>query len=976
VLLRSKIIPMKRIERNKFIEETRLRDESLFNCAAGKLGIRGCFEEGVPVDKVSIRGAYLNGFADTEVIQYNEKLFGFPEIKQTMVNLPDAQGIELLVNNEKLTCYSDNASDFLHSLNMEEGITNREFVCDTKNGKIKLEFERLVSFNRPGLFVIKAKATSITFNGKVTIKSLLNGDVKNFTSTNDPRVSSGSGKMTHCIFAENKDGVSRVEIETNNSKRKALVEVKTNVYKKENINLNYEKQDALLIASCDADFKENEEIIIEKYCYYQESTTSKDSSIFSKAVKDGYEIIKNEQKKFMDNFWESSRVLIDCDEIKQENIDFCLYELLCSSGRDGLTSAAAKGLSGEGYEGHYFWDCETYIYPFFLNTDKEEAKALLNYRYSKLDEARKHARAMGHKKGALYPWRTITGSECSSYYPSGSAQYHINGDIARAFIEYWNMTEDYSYLSQICEVLLETSRLWIDAGHYDNGEFKIDCVTGPDEYTCVVNNNYYTNIGAANNLFYAAKLIRILSETKEFANFKKKTNLDMNELDEFEEASKKMYLPYDEELGIIKQDDSFLNKKKVDLNTIPKENFPLLLHYHPLYINRFQVCKQADAVLADYLFANLDSSTSMRTFKYYEACTTHDSSLSKCIFGIVAAKLGNLDEAKEYFLETLSTDIDDEKGNTKDGLHMANMGGCYLMVTTGFAGLKVNGDNLSLFPMLPKGIRSYGFPIEYKGVHLYINVDNKGTTISIKESIDKPLNITVYGEQQEIVNKETFIPRKSKAVIFDLDGVITDTAIYHYEAWKKIADELNAPFDEVKNEQFKGVSRSKCLELLLTWGNIKVTDEEFNNLLVRKNDYYKDLLNNLTPNSILRGIVDTLAELKKNGIKTALFSVSKNTDAILAKLNLQNSFDVIVTGNDVKHSKPNYDGYLLAADRMGVDPRLCIMVEDSVAGISGAKALSMKTLAIMKENAANADYCIPSTSELKIIEDCIKNSCF
>ena len=949
------------IEVNKYSEDDRLKNESIFSCASGKLGIRGCFEEGAPNNKVSIRGAYLNGFCEDVDITYNEKLYGFPTSKQTIVNLPDAQGIEVFANGEKLVCWSEKASDFKHCLSMEKGLVERKFIYDTGKGKIELNFERIASFVRQGLFCIECKIKSIDYEGSLEIKSFLNGDITNFTNSSDPRVASGDGKMLNVLLSENIDGVQTIECETINSHQKAKVSVINKISKGK---FDLSKNNNLLIASTKLDIKSNEEIIIDKYSSYIDS--SELENIYE-ASNDGFDVIKSEQKSFMDDFWKSSRVLIDSEEIKQENIDYCLYEMLSSAGRDGKTSIAAKGLSGEGYEGHYFWDCEIYIYPFFSLTNYEIAKSLLLYRYSKLDLAKEHARSLGHKKGALYPWRTITGSECSSYYPSGSAQYHINGDIARAFDQYWNITEDEEFLPIICEVLLETARLWMDVGHYDGDKFKIDCVTGPDEYTCIVNNNYYTNAGAANNLRKASKLIERLKKTKYYDGFVEKTKVTENELVEFNNAAEHMYYPFDEKLGIIKQDDSFLDKKRLDLKSIPQEEFPLLLHYHPLFLNRHQVCKQADAILALYLFNKQNASVSKKTLDYYDEITTHDSSLSKCIFGIMAARFGDLEKAKKYFIETLNTDLYDHKGNTRDGLHIANMGGCYRMILGGFAGLDINETGLSLFPMLPQGFNSYSFPIIYKGVTINVYVEKDITKITLND-VNKKINIKVYGKDVVLSNKETIIKRNVQGVIFDLDGVITDTAIYHYQAWEKIAKELNVEFNLQKNEEFKGVSRKICLEKLLSWGNIELTNKEFEETLIRKNDYYKELLNNLTPDNILPGIKDAINKLHKLGIKVALFSVSKNTDAILEKLGISNIFDIKVTGNDVNNSKPHYEGYLLAADRMGLDPRLCMMVEDSEAGIKGAKNLSMVTLAIMKKNVAGAEYCFDSTKELKNID--------
>ena len=965
------------LERNHFDEDTRIRDESLFHCASGKIGVRGCFEEGAPEGVVSIRGTYLNGFAETEVISYNEKLYGFTDSKETIVNLPDAQGVEFRVDGNKLCCWSENAGEYRYALDMSAGTVVRHFTYSTNNGRVELNFERFASVERPGLFTIGCRVKSIDFCGELEVKSFLNGDVRNFTTASDPRTASGDGRMlkvNSAYIKEYNNGPVKfmeVEAETINSHRKVSTTVLTDISfsgegKCTKVPCEYVSDGKLITARCSVAMTAGDELLLHKYCYYQELPGENDAyRELYKAWSLGFDGLKEEQKSCINRFWDVSRVMIDSSEVKQEYIDFCLYALYCSAGRDGKTSISAKGLTGEGYEGHYFWDSEIYIFPFFLLTNPEIAKSLILYRYSKLESAKKHARIMGHESGALYPWRTITGSECSSHYPTGSAQYHINGDIALAFAQYWNVTEDMTVLPEICEVLLETARLWMDVGHYKDGTFRIEAVTGPDEYTCMVNNNYYTNAGAAANLKNAVRLITILKISGGYEKLKDKTGLTEEELLAFSEASEKMYLPYDEKLGIIMQDDSFLDKKILDIASIPKENFPLLLHYHPLFLTRHQVCKQADAVLADFLFSNLKPITSKRTFDYYEAITTHDSSLSKCIFGIMAGKLGDSRKAKEYFLETLSTDMDDMHKNTRDGLHTANMGGSYLMVVRGFADITVDENGIKMFPMLPEGFRAYSFPLTYKGRCILVSVDADGVKLKLKSG--DPVEIEVYGRKITVEYKETCVKRKCRAVIFDLDGVITDTAGFHYKAWKKIADELGIPFDEEKNEAFKGVSRKTCLELLLKWGNKELSSEEFENTLVRKNDYYKEMLNDLTPDDILPGIKECIKDLKNKGIKTALFSVSKNTDAILNRLSLSDEFDAKVTGYDIEFSKPHFEGYLKAAERLNVDPRLCIMVEDSVAGIEGAKKLLLKTFAIMKENAADADICVPSTVYLNKI---------
>lgn len=966
------------LARDRFDENIRIRDESLFHCASGKIGIRGCFEEGAPEGVVSIRGTYLNGFSETEAISYNEKLYGFTDNKETIVNLPDAQGIEFSVFGKKLCCWSKDAGDYSYVLDMKAGMVTRRFSYTAPQGRIELSFERFASIERPGLFSICCRAKALDFSGELEVKSHLNGDVRNFTTASDPRTASGDGKMlkinSACIREYNNHSgkFMEVEAETINSHRRVLTTVLHDIgfYHDgsfSDVPCGYVNDGRKITAGTTVNMLPGDELILCKYCFYREITNDTDTcTALFEAGSMGFDRLKNEQKNHFEKFWDVSRVLIDSDEVRQEYMDYCLYALYCSAGRDGMTSISAKGLTGEGYEGHYFWDSEIYIFPFFLYTNPEIAKSLILYRYSKLESARKHARIMGHKSGALYPWRTITGSECSSHYPTGSAQYHINGDIALAFAQYWNATEDYSVLPEICEVLLETARLWMDAGHYKDGTFRIDAVTGPDEYTCIVNNNYYTNAGAAANLRNAVRLISILKISGEYAEFREKTKVRKEELLEFTEASEKMYLPFDEKLGIIMQDDSFLDKQVLDIASIPQENFPLLLHYHPLFLTRHQVCKQADAVLADFLFSELSPLASKRTFDYYEAITTHDSSLSKCIFGIMAEKLGDSEKAKEYFLETLSTDMDDMHKNTRDGLHTANMGGSYLMVVRGFAGLTVDDNGLSLFPMLPEGFRSYSFPITYNSRCIQVCVDAEGVKLRLKSG--DPVLLTVYGRRIIVGDEEILVDRKCKAVIFDLDGVVTDTAGFHYKAWKKIADEFEIPFDEERNEAFKGVSRKTCLELLLKWGNIDLSSDEFEKTLVRKNDYYKEMLKDLTPDDILPGVKECIKDLKDKGIKTALFSVSKNTDTILEHLSLTDEFDAKVTGYDIEFSKPHFEGYLKAAQKLDVDPRLCVMVEDSEAGIRGAKKLFLKTFAVMKENTADADICVSSTKDLSRID--------
>ncbi len=450
--------------------------------------------------------------------------------------------------------------------------------------------------------------------------------------------------------------------------------------------------------------------------------------------------LAEEQKRYLDDFWEVSDIMIEGDQLVQEGIRFNLYHLLQSVGKDPASNIAAKGLSGEGYEGHYFWDTEIYIFPVFLMTHPEIAKNLLLHRYSILEHAKARALEMGHEKGALFPWRTIAGKESSAFFPAGTAQYHISADIAYSYIQYYLATKDEEFMKGYgAEVLFETARLWADTGHLHNGKYRIDNVTGPDEYTCIVNNNYYTNVMAKHNLLWAVKIYRLLSRTDadRLRALAGRLDLTETEVDNWQMAGESMYLPYDETLQINAQDDSFLQKAKWDLKNTPSDKFPLLLHYHPLTLYRYQVLKQADTVLAHFLLEDEQELGTIRnSYDYYEAITTHDSSLSSCVYSIMASKLGYTDKSYNYFNETARLDLDNTHGNTKDGLHMANMGGTWLAIVYGFAGLRLKENGLSFSPMLPAEWNLLEFQLRYQGRRLKFQKTREFTVYTVVSGDD------------------------------------------------------------------------------------------------------------------------------------------------------------------------------------------------------------------------------------------------
>ncbi|MGM0502307.1 MAG: glycoside hydrolase family 65 protein, partial [Bacillota bacterium] len=350
---------------------------------------------------------------------------------------------------------------------------------------------------------------------------------------------------------------------------------------------------------------------------------------------------------------------------------------------------------------------------------------------------------LGHQKGALYPWRTIAGDECSAYFPAGTAQYHINADIAYAVKQYVEVTGDNQFLADYgAEIIFETARFWLDLGCYissKDNQFCINEVTGPDEYTALVNNNYYTNAMAQLNLNYAYQAAQQLQENypQRYQELKDKLSLEQEEVKQWQEAAQKMYLPYDEELQIHKQDDSFLDKEVWDFANTPQDNYPLLLNYHPLVIYRYQVLKQADLVLALFLLGDqFSQAEKKRNFDYYEAVTTHDSSLSSCIHSIIAAEIGYHQLAYNYFMETARMDLDNYHDNSQHGIHTAAMAGTWMSVVNGFAGMRVYDGELSFNPYLPEQWDSYKFRITFKGQVIEVEVDNMKVSYKLVEGTE------------------------------------------------------------------------------------------------------------------------------------------------------------------------------------------------------------------------------------------------
>src|SRR5262245_46086725 len=719
--------------------------ETMLALGNGYLGMRGCPEEGGPCAENS---TLINGFYETHPIVYGEDAYGFARTGQTMFSVTDSKIIKLFVDDEPFWLPNATVLGYDRRLNMKSGTLDREILWETPSGKqVSITSRRLVSFAHRHVAAILYDVKLVNAAASLVISSemIADGPIAS-GDQNDPRLArSLAGQVLRCQTSYAKDrrlvlchATEKSRLTVTCVTDHALETACKHAYKA--VHTENFGQVAFTI-----DAKPGAAVRLVKFMIYHTSPTATPQELCGRAewtmdrvVSQGFDQLLAAQEHYLDDFWRRSDVVVEdirADRTKrttveiQQAIRFNLFHILQASARADDAGVPAKGLTGRAYEGHYFWDTEIYVLPFLAYTSPRIARNLLTFRFNMLPQARARARQLGHR-GALFPWRTISGEEASAYYAAGTAQYHINADIMYALRKYVAATGDEQFLQDCgAEMLVETARLWLDLGFYSEakgGKFCINGVTGPDEYNAVVNNNAYTNLMARENLRYAVQAIERMrsTEPEAFARLVDKTALEPAEIRAWAHAAESMYVPYDERLKIIPQDDGFLDKQPWDFQNTPSDRYPLLLFYHPLNIYRKQVIKQADVVLAMFLLGDAFSGEEKkRNFAFYDPLTTGDSSLSSCIEAIVAAETGDIEKAIQYGMAALLMDLADVGGNVKDGCHIASMGGTWMMLTYGLAGMRDDDGTLSFWPRrAPEDNAKLRFPVTYRGQRLEVEI--------------------------------------------------------------------------------------------------------------------------------------------------------------------------------------------------------------------------------------------------------------
>jgi len=727
---------MKKIVRQNRIDPKELLvDKSIFSVFNGLVGMRGDFSEGNAGKTPNM--TLVNGYFNTYPYHYEENSPMFPQEGEKIVTVPDGQKILFFAGKDIIDFDHCQIIKLRRAYDLQKGLTLRETTYKTVSGHIfELTEEKLASKAIPELTTISSTIKSIDYDGPIRVLSYLEMPEHEHKQNLDPRINL-SGKND--LFLEEKsntDGICSLYVKTTGSNLSLVVSA---THDHDTV---WRSDDSGFHAEFDAYLHPSESFTLAKYLVYTPAFLYPDyekqnSETIKNARMIGYDFISRKQSDYYHDFWKHNEISLSGDDQSTAILEYCIFCLDANCPSDQRLSIPAKGLSGEGYEGHYFWDTEIYLIPFFSLTDPIKARQLLLYRYSIFSSCRKEAARLGIPDGVKIPWRTISGREVSPYFLAGSSQFHINSDVAYSVFQYYDVTKDENFMQNFgFEMVLETARFLYGSGNYHKGAFHINCVTGPDEYNTQVNDNYYTNSMAK---YHFERLVSYYREhVKNLASQVEQLNVAEKEIDAFEQAAKAMVLLYDTQFGIIQQDQAFMQKKQLDLNKIPVEDHPLLLYYHPSFIYRHQVLKQADVLLSMFLLDFTDGEVMENSYRYYIERTTHDSSLSKCIHSIMMSRLGLKEEAYQFFSDVLKTDFANLMGNSEHGLHLANMGGAYLDIVFGFLGLRIKSDHLVLRPLLPPDIDGYAVKLLYRGTSIKITVKDKVTIES-----DRPITIDV-----------------------------------------------------------------------------------------------------------------------------------------------------------------------------------------------------------------------------------------
>lgn len=690
--------------------------ESLFTLANGHIGLRGSLEEGEP--RVQ-SGTYINGFYEERPLPHPEAGYGFPESGQTIVNVTDGKLIRLIVGDSPFDTRYGTVNEHERYLDLRTGILHRSTDWTSPAGvRVLVRSQRLVSFAYRTLAAINYEVTPLDGDQYFAIQSDLLTNEPDNGGTGDPRQGAVLDQPLQCELYEEDDLHAVLVHFTARSRLRVAAGMRHIIDGPAQTTRRLSVDPDLARLTVAAPVRRGESLRLVKLLGYGWSHRRSAPALrdqidgaLTVAAMIGWDGLAQQQREFLDDFWRVADVEIDGDPQLQQAIRISTFHVLQAGASSQREAIPAKGLTGPGYDGHAFWDSEAFVLPVLTYTRPQAARAALLWRHRTLPLARERAKVLG-LAGAAFPWRTINGQECSGYWPAGTAAFHLAAAIADATARYVAATQDAEFEQQYgAELLVETARLWMSLGHFTRSDdFRIHGVTGPDEYTAVVDDNVYTNLMAQRNLLEAAQSCGRCPEAAE------RLGVTREEIKEWRAAADAVYVPYDRALGVHPQSEGFTHHGEWDFEATPPEKYPLLLHFPYFEIYRKQVVKQADLVLALHFRGDaFTPDEKARDFAYYEARTVRDSSLSAAPQAIIAAEVGHLQLAHDYWAESAFADLHNVYGNVASGLHIAALAGSWMVAVAGFGGMRDHGGELTFAPRLPPRLSRLAFCLRYRG---------------------------------------------------------------------------------------------------------------------------------------------------------------------------------------------------------------------------------------------------------------------
>lgn len=723
------------------------QSESLFALSNGHIGLRGNLDEGEPH---GIPGTYLNSFHEVRPFPHAEAGYGFPESSQTVVNVTNGKLIRLLVDDVPFDVRYGKLLAHERVLDLRAGtLTRRADWVSPAGGRVRVQSTRLVSFTHRAVAAIEYVVEAVDSAVELTAQSELeaneppparSGDPRGATELESPLVAVDRNVHESGGYLLHRTRVSGLQLAAGMDHQ---VESPGEVGMETGMAQDWAR--TTFVCSLDP----GQRLRIVKLIAYGWSAVRSKAALrdqvaaaITSATHTGFENLLAEQRAYLDDFWDGADVRVQGDPEVQQAVRFGLFHVLQAGARAEGRCLPAKGLTGPGYDGHTFWDTEGFVLPVLTHSDPRAVADALRWRHATLGLARDRATTLG-LRGAAFPWRTIHGEECSGYWPAGTAAFHINADIAAAVTLYRSVTGDDALEIEVgLELLVETARLWMSLGHHDQeGVWHVAGVTGPDEYTAVVQDNLFTNLAAAQNLHSAAEAVQ------RHRDVGLGLGVTAEEIEAWLSAAAAVAIPYDEGLRVHDQCAGFTKRPEWDFEAY-RERYPLLLHapYFDLY--RRQVIKQADLLLAQYWFGHLfDDGDKARNVDYYERRTVRDSSLSASTQAVTAADVGHLELAHDYAYEAALIDLRDLEHDTRDGLHIASLAGSWIAVVAGFGGMRICEGALSFAPQLPEAITRLNFSVRWRGSRLAVEIRQDDVTYTVRDGQDSLLTFRHNGEE-------------------------------------------------------------------------------------------------------------------------------------------------------------------------------------------------------------------------------------